>query len=150
MTKIANPIGRSSKEWIGKTADSMPPPRVRLRIFERAGGVCHISGRKIEPGDLWDVEHVVRLADGGENRESNLRPALRDKHLVKTAAENAAGAIVRKKRGKHIGAKTAPVQKIPSAPMPISERTAARKASPKLPVNGMTQLQRAYLKGLNQ
>ena len=112
MTKLPNPVGRSTKEWIGKTADSMPPLLVRMRIFDRAGGVCHISGRKIMPGELWDVEHVIRLADGGENRESNLRPALRDKHLLKTAAEN-------------VGARVVPVQTIESAPMPISERTAA-------------------------
>ena len=125
MTKLANPVGRSTEEWIGANADSKPPTHVRTRIFDRAGGVCHISGRKIMPGELWDLEHVVRLADGGENRESNLRPALRDKHLIKTAAENVAGAIVRKKRGKHVGARVVPVQTIESAPMPISERTAA-------------------------
>lgn len=94
---------RSVDEWVGKTDDSMPPPHVRLRIFEREKGVCHESGRKIGPADQWDLDHGVAIADGGENRESNLFPVLRDKHREKTAKENAARAIVRRKRSKHIG-----------------------------------------------
>ncbi len=112
--RIAAPVGRSVKEWIGKTPDSIPPPSVQARIFERAGGVCHISRRKIAPGEKWDVEHVVALADGGENRESNLRPALRDKHREKTAAENAVRAKAKRKAARHIGVKTPPAVQIKS------------------------------------
>ncbi len=75
---------RSVAEWIGKTDDAKVPPRVRLRIFEREGGMCWISGRKIRPGDLWDLDHKIALINGGEHRESNLFPALRDKHREKT------------------------------------------------------------------
>ena len=38
---------RSVPKWIGKTDDAMPPPRVRLRIFEAYNGVFGLSGRKI-------------------------------------------------------------------------------------------------------
>lgn len=112
--RIAAPVGRSVKEWIGKTPDSTPPPSVQARIFERAGGVCHISRRKIAPGEKWDVEHVVALADGGENRESNLNPALRDKHREKTAAENAVRAKTKRKSARHVGVKKAPCVQIKS------------------------------------
>ena len=94
---------RSVPEWVGKTDDATPPPRVRLRIFEARGGVCHISGRKIQAGEKWDLDHIVALADGGENRESNLAPALRSEHRRKTAKENTGRAKERRKRQRHIG-----------------------------------------------
>lgn len=75
---------RELPEWIGKTPDAKVPPRVRVRIFEREDGRCWISGRKIMPGDLWDLDHKVAMINGGEHRESNLFPALRDKHREKT------------------------------------------------------------------
>lgn len=80
-------IGREPDEWIGKTPNAKIPDRVRLRVFERHGGRCWISGRKIMPGDAWDLDHVVALCNGGANAESNLAPALRDKHREKTSAD---------------------------------------------------------------
>lgn len=43
-------MARELDEWIGKSDDTAIPLRVQLRIFERCGGVCHISGRKIRAG----------------------------------------------------------------------------------------------------
>lgn len=83
---------RSVDEWIGITDDTKVPPRVRLRIFERAGGVCHLSGRKIQPGEKWELEHIKALCNGGEHRESNLAPALVEPHKVKTRADRKAKA----------------------------------------------------------
>jgi 5-methylcytosine-specific restriction enzyme A len=40
--------GRSIPEWIGKTPDSKIPPRVKLRIWERYEGRCHITKRKTD------------------------------------------------------------------------------------------------------
>lgn len=78
---------RSTPEWIGKTDDAMPPPSVRLRIFRAHDKRCHITCKLIRPGDEWDLDHIKALRDGGENRESNLAPALRIAHRAKTAAE---------------------------------------------------------------
>lgn len=101
-------MSRSTPEWIGATDDSAIPARVRLRVFERHEGRCHISGRKIMPGDLWDLDHVIALCnwtgEGHGNRESNLAPALRDKHREKTAADVAEKSRVYRKRAKAIGA----------------------------------------------
>jgi 5-methylcytosine-specific restriction protein A len=94
---------RSVPEWIGKTDDTPAPPRVRLRVFEAYGGKCHISGRKIEAGDKWDLDHIIALANGGENRESNLAPALKAEHQKKTRADVAQKAKDRRVRQKHIG-----------------------------------------------
>lgn len=96
-------MSRSVDEWIGKTDNTMPPPRVRLRIFDAHGGVCHISKRKIRAGELWDLDHVLALCNGGENRESNLAPALRDKHREKTADDVKQRAKDDRVRAKHNG-----------------------------------------------
>jgi 5-methylcytosine-specific restriction protein A len=93
---------RELPEWIGKSPDSRVPDRVRLRIFDREGGKCWISGRQIRPGDLWDLDHKVALINGGEHRESNLFPALRDKHRKKTADDVAEKAKTYAKRAAHI------------------------------------------------
>ena len=96
-------MARKVDEWIGRTDDAKVPTRVRLRIFEREGGKCHLSGRKIMPSDLWDLDHRVALINGGEHRESNLFPALRDKHRVKTREDVAEKSKVASIRAKHLG-----------------------------------------------
>lgn len=96
-------MARSVKEWIGATDDTPAPPRVRLRVFEAHGGECHLTGRKIMPGDEWDLDHVVALVNGGENREANLAPALRSEHRKKTAQDVAQKAKDRRVRSKHLG-----------------------------------------------
>lgn len=94
---------RSVPEWIGKTDDAKIPPRVKLRIFEREGGICHLTGVKIQPGDEWDADHKIPLILGGEHRESNLFPALREAHRKKTKTEMAVKAKIAAVRKKHLG-----------------------------------------------
>lgn len=95
--------GRSVPEWIGATPDTAAPTRVRLRVFEAHAGRCHITGRKILPGDAWELEHVRPLHLGGENRETNLAPALVAAHREKTAGEMTAKAKADRIRAKHLG-----------------------------------------------
>lgn len=96
-------MSRAVKEWEGLTDNSAVPPRVRLRILEREKGICHLSGRKIMVGEAWDLDHKVALCNGGEHRESNLFPALRDKHREKTKEDVAEKSAVAVKRKKHLG-----------------------------------------------
>ena len=96
-------VGRSVPEWIGATPDTPAPTRVRLRVFEAYGGKCYLSGRKIQAGDAWELEHVKPLHLGGENRESNLAPALVAAHREKTAREISAKAKADRIRAKHLG-----------------------------------------------
>lgn len=96
---------RTVPEWIGTSDDAQIPPRVRLRVFEAAGGICHLTGRKIMPGDQWDCDHVVALINGGEHRESNLRPALRAAHRIKTAEDVKQKAKSARIRARHAGIK---------------------------------------------
>lgn len=96
-------MSRSVDEWIGKNDDAKVPDRVKLRIFDAYGGRCWISGQKIMPGDQWDLDHKIALCNGGEHRESNLAPALRAVHRVKTASDVKARAKADRVRKKHLG-----------------------------------------------
>ena len=96
---------REVPEWIGKDDDARIPDRVRLRVFYRSGGICHLSGRRIRPGEQWDCDHVVALCNGGQHRESNLAPALKENHRVKTAADVAEKSRNYRKAVRHLGIK---------------------------------------------
>jgi 5-methylcytosine-specific restriction enzyme A len=98
-------MSRQVEMWIGKTDDSPIPPRVRLRIFERHGGVCYLSGRKIMPGDKWEAEHIIALCNGGRHSEDNLAPALVEPHKIKTVADVKQKAKNDRVRKKHLGIK---------------------------------------------
>lgn len=98
-------MSRSLPEWIGKDDDAVPPLRVRLRVFEAYGGKCWLTGRKIMPGDEWDIDHKVALVNGGRNVESNLAPALRYAHRIKTASDVGQKAAAAKAKAKHFGMK---------------------------------------------
>lgn len=94
---------RSVPEWIGKTADTQAPARVRLRVFERAEGRCHRCNRKIAAGEKWTLEHLTALVNGGENREQNLGVTCDWCLFVKNAEDVAEKSRVARKRKKHLG-----------------------------------------------
>ena len=98
-------MSRKVEEWIGKTPDTPAPPRVRLRVFERHNGICYLSGRKIMAGDKWEIEHPQAIINGGENRESNMAPALVEPHKIKTAADVKQKAKNDRVRKRHLGIK---------------------------------------------
>jgi 5-methylcytosine-specific restriction protein A len=97
---------RSVPEWVAKHDDERVPDRVRLRIFDRCEGRCHISGRKIQTGEAWELDHIKALANGGEHRESNLAPALVKEHRKKTAIDRRLKAKTDRMRKKHLGMKS--------------------------------------------
>lgn len=106
-------MARSLPEWRGKTPDTKAPPRVRQRVFDKAGGICHICSLPIKTGESWHLDHVIALIEGGENRESNLGPAHGHCNLAKANGEKTRKAKVQRTRGKHTGA-IRPKQKIQS------------------------------------
>jgi 5-methylcytosine-specific restriction protein A len=97
--------GRSVPEWVGSSPDAKVPPHVRARIFEREGGRCWLSKRKIRPGERWELDHKLALCNGGEHRESNLAPALYDFHKSKTAEDVRMRAKTDRIKRKHLGIK---------------------------------------------
>ncbi len=106
-------MSRSVPEWIGKTDDTPVPPKVRLRVFERFGGVCCECTLKIS-GKRWICDHRKALINGGENRERNLGPIHEacDKE-VKTPADVAEKRINTRVRMAHLG-----IKKTKGRPMP--------------------------------
>ena len=96
---------RSLPEWVGKTPNEKVPARVALRIWDRCGGCCHISGRKIAAGEAWELDHIVALVNGGSHSEGNLAPALKDKHREKTRDDVREKSIAAAKRKKYLGLK---------------------------------------------
>jgi 5-methylcytosine-specific restriction endonuclease McrA len=96
---------RALPEWIGAKPDTRVPARVRLRVFEAHGGRCYLTGVKIMPGDAWELDHRIALINGGENRESNLAPALKAPHRVKTTKDVNVKAKIASVRQKHLGVK---------------------------------------------
>lgn len=109
---------RAVPEWIGKTPNASIPDRVRLRVWDAAGGRCEICGRKIGAGERWDCDHIIALANGGENRESNLRVLCCNCHKIKTRADVAEKAKIARIREKHLG-----IKPHKSRPMPGSRQS---------------------------
>lgn len=93
---------RSLPLWIGKTDDARIPDRVRVRLFDRAGGRCQSCGRKIMAGDHWDADHIIALVNGGRHAEDNLRVLCPGCHKGKTAEDVAEKAATYAVRSKHI------------------------------------------------
>jgi len=97
---------RSTEEWVGKTDDSAAPARVRVRLFNKYNGVCCCGcTRKITAGEAWQLDHIVALVNGGQNREGNLWPLLVAHHKEKTAKDVEEKSLVYKKRKKYLGIK---------------------------------------------
>ncbi len=96
---------RAVGEWQGKTDDTIPPPRVRLRVFDTHMGKCYLCLRKIMAGEYWQLDHVVALCNSGRNVESNLAPACRNCCYAKTALDVAEKAKVARIRSKHLNIK---------------------------------------------
>lgn len=112
---------RSVPVWVGATDDAKVPDRVKLRIFEREGGRCWLTGRKIHPGDAWDLDHKIALCNGGTHSEDNLAPALRQAHREKTAEDVKQRAKDDRVRKKHLGIYR------PKHPMPGSRLSPFKK-----------------------
>ncbi len=94
---------RSVPEWHGRTDDSKVPDRVKIRVFERYHGACYRSGIKIKPGDKWQCDHVISLANGGSHSEGNLAPILVQPHKEKTREDRKIQSRIYKIRKRHLG-----------------------------------------------
>jgi len=124
-------MSRTVSEWIGKSDDHRAPGSVRDRIMDREGNRCHLCGCEID-GKKWDLDHVIALINGGENRESNLKPAHRKCHIAKTAQDVAEKAKIAAVRKKHLGI-TRPTGKIKSAGFPKASKPERQTSKQNLP-----------------
>lgn len=95
---------RPVKEWVGASDTAAVPARVRLRIFEAAGGCCAACSQRLSAG-RWHLDHITPLWDGGEHREGNLQPLCAGCHGGKTSSEASERAEGRRHRMKAAGIK---------------------------------------------
>jgi 5-methylcytosine-specific restriction protein A len=128
-------MARTVSEWIGKSDDHRAPGSVRDRILKREP-CCHLCSLPIDGTKTWDLDHVVALINGGENRESNLRPAHRKCHVEKTARDVAEKAKIAAVRKKHNGS-VRPKGEIPGRGFVQSEKSAERAPKQPLPFRPM-------------
>lgn len=96
-------MSRKTEEWVGKSDDAAPPPRVKLRLLVKHEGRCGNCTARLGPSSPAEFDHIIALADGGENRENNLWPLCRPCHALKTGKEAAERAWVRDQQKKQYG-----------------------------------------------
>lgn len=96
----------------------------KVRIFDAAGGICHLCGLKIWAGrgEQWHVEHVTPLSFGGADDESNMKPAHVKCHADKTREEAPIRAKSDRVRAHYLG-----IKKTTSLPIPGSRASGIRK-----------------------
>lgn len=102
--------------------------RAREAVLARFGGCCAMCRQPITPASGLEFDHVVPLALGGEDIESNLQPLCSRDHKLKTAGD--VGSIRKADRQRAVSIGT----KAPS-PRPIPRRLPPPKAEskPRLP-----------------
>jgi len=93
---------RSLPEWIGKTDDDPIPPRVKLRVFEKAGKQCSLCGILLVGRMLPEFDHRVALINGGKNRESNIVCVCSGCHRNKTKKDVREKSVIYNKRIKRL------------------------------------------------
>lgn len=104
--------GRATPEWIGAHPETPVPPRVVARIDDRH---CSFCGVYIPNGVGRQIDHIVALCNGGENRESNLQILCTPCHKLKTRLDVRDKSIVARKHKKALGIKAKTGRPIPGS-----------------------------------
>ena len=76
----------------------------KVAIFIRHKECCHICGGSVV-GKAWEVEHIIPLALGGADDESNWAPAHKACHAPKTVQDVADIARAKRRKARHLGIK---------------------------------------------
>ena len=77
----------------------------RLAMFRDKDGRCHVCGEIIEFGTGWELEHIIPLAMGGADDETNWAPAHVKCHKIKTSLDLEDLGRAKRREAKHLGAK---------------------------------------------
>lgn len=60
---------RVMPEWIRRSPDTTIPPRVQLRMIERAGDCYKDCGRAFSATQRPEIDHTIALINGSESCE---------------------------------------------------------------------------------
>lgn len=96
-------MSRATEEWIGKTADTAIPARVKNRISKRFHDQCAECHRNFDGREKPQFDHVKALVNGGANAESNLQPLCELCHGAKTKVDVAEKSHVAGRRATFLG-----------------------------------------------
>jgi hypothetical protein len=90
--------------------------KIRVQIFEKDKGICHLCQLRVDSGQEWDVSHEIPLEAGGKDDMTNWYVAHRKCHRVHTAkVDIPLIAKVKRIRAKNMGAKKS------RSPMPMGK-----------------------------
>lgn len=93
------------KMWVARHDDQAIPPRVKLRLFERAEKRCQVCTGLIIGKLTPEYDHKVAIINGGEHAEHNLQVLCSECHKVKTRADVAEKSVMARKKIKASGIK---------------------------------------------
>jgi 5-methylcytosine-specific restriction endonuclease McrA len=123
---------RDVPEWIGRNDNAMPPRSVFDRLWDKQGGKDAITGLPFDSKSKVIRDHIIPLADGGENREANLQLITEETHKAKTGEEAGERAKVRRNHERHRGyVRSAPKLSGPGFPKSPEQRKATTPLSDK-------------------
>jgi 5-methylcytosine-specific restriction endonuclease McrA len=94
---------RALPEWIAEHPDQKVPPRVIVRVFEKAGKRCENCTRALRHRKDWELDHIKALKNGGQHREGNLQALCVGCHSEKSREDVAEKSKVYEAKKKHLG-----------------------------------------------
>ena len=104
--------------------------KARLAFLKGHQSRCHICDGEIQPGQAWELDHVIPLKLGGEDDPANWRPAHKKCHADKTKEDLSRIAKAKRVEIAYKGAKAPARQTIksrgfdkkPRIPKPLPSR----------------------------
>ena len=78
------------------------PAKVREKLIEANAGICPVCGGESEK---WEIDHIIPLALGGKDDESNMQAKCPSCHKGKTRDDVKQIAKVRRLEEKRLGTK---------------------------------------------
>jgi 5-methylcytosine-specific restriction endonuclease McrA len=116
---------------VGTTARQKLTPHQRLKVWEKAAGVCVLCDRKIDGArERWVVEHIRALELGGADELSNMAPAHEACALAKTQEDHRRAGRAKRQKIQHLGAE-APKRPLPFGKASRWKRTLSGKIVPR-------------------
>ena len=115
MPETLNDVGTTKRGSMSETR--------RLRIWEAHRGMCCLCGEKIDGvREKWTIEHLRALGLGGEDVDSNCRPAHEDCRRIKDKDDVSRISKAKRQKANHIG-----IKKPKGRPMPGSKASGFKK-----------------------
>ena len=106
-----------------------------LNLLLSFNGKCAGCSVKIGPATGLDWDHVIPLAQGGDDALTNLQPLCKTCHRAKTSQDNPNTARAIRRQAAHLGIKAASRQALQSRGFPKAppQRKASRPLAKQLP-----------------